>query len=147
MNDMKLKELVTCAVETDREIAKLKEVLDTQKALLRTEAETRTEAHVATDGGGWSCTFEGTDGSIARVTTPGDALKPSIDGEGKAIEKIRELAGSHFSRLFLQAPKWKLIPNFREEAQALLGKGAGKLLKLVTKASQVTVNFETKEAQ
>lgn len=146
MNEIKLRTLVTEACATDREIAKFKDMLDEMKARIKAEAETRTEEHVATDGGGWSWTFEGTDGNIVRVTTPGDALKPSIDGEGKAIEKVRELAGNHFSRLFLQAPKWKLIPNFREETQALLGKAAGKLIKLVSKASQVTVSFETKEA-
>lgn len=79
------------------------------------------------------------------MTKPGDALKPSIDGEGKAIEKIREVCGVHFSRLFLQAPKWKLVANFRDEAQSLLGKSAGKLLKLVSKATPTSVSFETKD--
>lgn len=129
----------------DREIAKMTENLKGLKGDLIHEAQTRTDEQVVTDGGGWSVTFEGTDGNICRVTTPGDALKPAIDGEGKAIEKVREAAGSHFTRLFLQAPKWKLVPNFRDEAVSLLGKASGKLIKLCSKSSTPSVSFETKD--
>lgn len=145
MKDSKLEMLVTEACATDRQIADLQEMLKGMKAQLAAEAVTRTEDQVATEGGGWSATFEGVDGNICRVTMPGDALKPAIDGEGKAIEKVREAAGVHFQRLFQQAPKWKLVPNFREEAAALLGKASAKLIKLCTKGSSVSVSFETKE--
>lgn len=145
MKEQKLKVLVTEACTLDREIAGMTEKLKGLKSELVTEAQSREEDQVKTDGGGWSVTFEGTDGNVCRVTTPGDALKPSIDGEGKAIEKIRSACGVHFSRLFLQAPKWKLAANFREEAQSLLGKSAGKLIKLVSKATTPSVSFETKD--
>ena len=146
MNDQKLREAVTQACRLDRKIALLKEMLDVSKKQLISEAEGRAEERTPTEGGGWSWTAEGTDGNICRVTSPGDALKSSIDGEGKAIEKVREAAGLHFGRLFLQAPKWKPVENFRKEAADLLGKGAGKLIKLVTKSCQTSVSFETKES-
>jgi len=145
MKESKLQNLVTEACELDRQISDMTEALKGMKAELVTEAETREDDQVATDGGGWSVTFEGLDGNICRVTKPGDALKPSIDGEGKAIEKIREASGVHFSRLFQQAPKWKLVPNFRDEAASLLGKAAGKLIKLVSKSTTTSVSFETKD--
>jgi hypothetical protein len=145
MKDSKLKMMVTEACTLDREIAGMTEKLKGLKSELVNEAQSREEDQVKTDGGGWSVTFEGTDGNVCRVTTPGDALKPSIDGEGKAIEKIREVCGVHFCGLFLQAPKWKLAPNFREEAQRLFGKSAGKLIKLVSKATSPSVSFETKD--
>jgi hypothetical protein len=145
MKDSKLQQLVTAACDLDREISTLKETLAGMKTDLVTEAESREEDQIATDGGGWSVTFEGTDGNICRVTKPGDALKPSIDGEGKAIEKIRKVCGVHFCGLFLQAPKWKLAPNFREEAKRIFGKSAGKLIKLVSKATTPSVSFETKD--
>jgi hypothetical protein len=145
MKDNRLQVLVTQACAADRQIADLTDTLKGMKAQLVAEAETRVEDQVATDGGGWSVTFEGVDGNICRVTAPGKALKPSIDGEGQAIEKVRDAAGVHFARLFQQAPKWKLVPNFRDEAASLLGKAAGKLIKLCTKSASTTVSFETKE--
>jgi hypothetical protein len=147
MKDSKLEMLVTEACATDREIASRTELLKGMKAQLVAEAETRVEDHVPTDGGGWSVTFEGVDGNICRVTKPGDALKPSIDGEGKAIDMIRKVAGVHFSRLFQQAPKWKLVPNFRDQAAALIGPAASfrKLVKLVSKKTPTSVSFETKD--
>jgi len=145
MKESKLQNLVTEACELDRQISDMTEALKGMKAELVMEAETREEDQVATDGGGWSVTFDGLDGNICRVTKPGDALKPAIDGEGKAIEKIREASGVHFSRLFQQAPKWKLVPNFRDEASSLLGKAAGKLIKLVSKSTTTSVSFETKD--
>jgi hypothetical protein len=145
MKDGKLQELVTVACMKDREISDLTEELKVIKAQLIAEAETRVEDQTPTEGGGWSVTFEGVDGNVCRVTAPGDALKPSIDGEGKAIEKVRDAAGVHFQRLFQQAPKWKLVPNFREESAALLGKAAPKLIKLCTKGTSTSVSFETKD--
>lgn len=145
MKDSKLKMMVTEACTLDREISGMTEKLKGLKIELVHEAQSREEDQVKTDGGGWSVTFEGVDGNICRVTTPADALKPSIDGEGKAIAKVREACGVHFSRLFMQAPKWKLAPNFREEAKSLLGKSATKLIKLVSKATPPSVSFETKD--
>ena len=145
MNDNKMRMLIAEACQTDREVARLKETLDGMKAQIRAEAESRKDEHVATEGGGWSWTMEGVDENVVRVTRPGDSLKATIDDAGKATDKIRKAAGGHFTRLFQQAPKWKLVPDFRDAAGVLLGKGAAKLIKLVSKASQVSVSFETKE--
>lgn len=147
MNDQKLSLLVAQAVSLDREIAEQQEELKRLKTQLVAEAVTREDEQAPTVGGGWSVTFEGADGCIARVTKPGETLKSCIDGEGKTIERVRAAAGPAFGRLFLQAPKWKLVPNFRVEAAALLAGKAGKLLRLVSTEGQVKVAFETKESQ
>ena len=58
-------------------------------------------------------------------------MKSKIEGEGKAIEKIKQLAGSAFSKLFVPAITFKPIEDFREGARAILTKGdANKLIKL-----------------
>lgn len=147
MNDASLRKMVANACALDRDIENLKGLLQDAKDTLKAEAESRPDEQTATDGGGWSWTFEGTDGNIVRVTRPGDALKTAIDDEGKTTAKIREAAGAHFVRLFQQAPKWKLVPDFRQAAEVLLGKSAAKLIKLVSKAAPVTVSFETKDQQ
>lgn len=147
MNDKKLSELVTAAVNLDRQIKLLTSELKGMKETLTTEAESRPEERAATDGGGWSWEGKGSDGCVARVTMPGPALKASIDGEGDAIDKVRVLAGSHFGRLFMQAPKYKLVAGFREEAESLLGRAAGKLVKLVTTKGRPQVAFETKNGE
>lgn len=147
MHDGKLRELVTLAVDLDRDIKVATKRLNEIKKQLTTEAESRQDEAIQTEGGGWSWQFTGDDGCVARVTSPAPTLKSEIDGEGKTIEKIREAAGAHFTRLFQQAPKYKLIPAFREEAQGLLGRTAGKLIKLCTVNSTPRVAFETKEGQ
>ena len=145
MTDLKLRTLIAEACQTDREVVRLKETLDGMKAQIKAEAESREEEHVATEGGGWSWTMEGVDENVVRVTRPGDSLKTSIDDDGKLTQRIRDAAAPHFFRLFQQAPKWKLVPDFRDAATVLMGKGAGKLIKLVSKASPVSVSFETKD--
>lgn len=147
MTDKKLIQLVTEAVALDRQIKDLTIELKAKKEALTAEAEGRTEEQAATEGGGWSWEGRGEDGCIARVTAPGPTLKASIDGEGKTIEKIREAAGPHFGRLFLQAPKYKLVAGFRDEAASLLGRTAARLLKLVTTESRPQVAFETKNGE
>ncbi len=144
MHDGKLMELIDEAVELDRDIREKQEALKSLKARIAGEAGSRGDEQLATDGGGWSWTMQGKRGCICRVTAPVPTLKSEIDGEGKTIEKVREAAGPHFARLFLQAPKYKLIPAFREEAQGLLGRSAAKLIKLCTTTSAPRVAFETK---
>lgn len=144
MNDGKLKLLLDETLALDREVRRLQEKLKANKAALAGEAATRDAEQVDTDGGGWSWTMPASDGSICRVTMPGPVLKAEVDGEGRTIEKIRDAAGAHFARLFLQAPKYKLIRGFREEALGLLGRSAGKLIKLCTTSGSPKVSFETK---
>ena len=73
-------------------------------------------------------------------------MKSKIDGEGKTIEKIKQLAGSAFIKLFVPAITFKPIEGFREEAVALLAKAdASKFIKLCQTASTPRVSFETAE--
>ena len=146
MTPAKLSALVAEAVSLDREISDLTDTLKVLKSQLAAEAATRSDEATATDGGGQSIVFEGGDGCVARVTTSGDALKSSIKGEGKDIEKIRAVAGRAFGGLFVQAPSYKLVDGFREQAVTLLGgRDAARLLKLCTNPGKTTVSFETKD--
>ncbi len=79
---------------------------------------------------------------------PAPTLKGKIDGEGKAIEKIKKLADAVFSRLFVPAITFKPVEGFRDEAAALLPKAdAKKLIKLCESASSPRVSFETTDRE
>lgn len=146
MTDSKLKSLVADAVRLDRQIRDMEQDLKERKAQLVAEATGREEEHVNTDGGGRSWTAVGLDGCVARVTFPAPALKSKVDGEGKAIEKIRAAAGKFFDRLFRPAVSYRPVESFRGEASTLLGGAAGKLIRLCESESAPKVAFETKDA-
>jgi hypothetical protein len=142
----KLQNLVTEAVSLDREISDQTERLKEIKAQLVEAAREREDELVPTDSGGLRWTAEGNDGCIARVNFPAPSLKSKIDGEGKPIEKVKQLAGAVFSRLFIPTITFKPVENFRDEARALLAKGeANKLIKLCQTESAPRVSFETAE--
>ena len=147
MTSEKIRHLVTEAVALDREIAEKTERLKELKERLSVEAESRADEATATDGGGVSLTFEGSDGCVARVTTAGATMKSSIKAEGRDIEKVKAAADRHFPRLFETVLAYKPVANFREEAAALLGaKDGAKLVKLVTNPGKTSISFETKES-
>lgn len=146
MNTEKLQTMITTAIALDQHIVELSETLADLKDRLIAEAITRPDDHIATDGGGTSWTAPDASGNIVRVTFPGPGLRATIAGEGKVIDKIRAAAGSFFSRLFAQAPKYAPVEKFREEAIALLGSAEGKkLIRLCETKSNPRVSFETKE--
>lgn len=147
MNNDKLSQLVSSAVDLDREIAQLNEKLDVIKKQLVAEARTRQEQAVATDGGGKSVTMEGEDGCIARVTTAGATLKATLKIDAKDYTPIKIATRGLFARLFDSETVFKPVPKFREQATELLGEAdAKKLVKLCTGKGKTTVSFETKEA-
>lgn len=146
MTDAKLKSMVTEAVRLDRQIREMDDELKELKVQLVAEATGREEEHVETDGGGRSWTSSGTDGCVARVTFPAPTLKSKVDGEGKAIDKIKAAAGKLFDKLFRPSVTYRPVDNFRAEAATLLGKDAGKLIRLCQSESSPKVSFETKEA-
>jgi hypothetical protein len=146
MTDNKLKALITEAVALDREINEKDALLKELKRQIVAEAESRPDEHAdAEHGDGRAWTANGDDGCITRVNFPAPTLKSKIDGEGKAIEKIRAAAGRVFAELFVPAVSYKPCDNFRDKAEALLGKAASKLVKLCTTESAPRVSFETKE--
>jgi hypothetical protein len=141
-----LKNLVTEAVSLDREINEKADRLKKLKSALVAEARSRKCELAPADGGGKRWTAEGSDGCIARVNFPAPTLKAKIDGAGKAIEKIRQLAGAIFNRLFTPTISFKLVEGFRDEAAVLLPKAeTKKLIKLCEGASAPRVSFETSE--
>lgn len=147
MTELKLKQLVTEAVALDRDIREQEARLKELKSALITEAESRPDELKPTDNGGRSLVFVGTDGCVCCVAFPAPSLKAKIDGEGRAIEKVKAAAGRVFDRLFRPAVAYKPVENFREEAAALLGKDAGKLVKLCQTETAPRVSFETKDVE
>lgn len=142
----KIQNLVTEAVSLDREISDQTERLKEIKAQLVEAAREREDELIPTEGGGLRWTAEGNDGCIARVNFPAPSLKSKIEAEGKPIEKIKQLAGALFSRLFIPTISFKPVENFRDEARALLAKAeATRLIKLCQSESAPRVSFETAE--
>src|SRR4030095_11784268 len=136
MTARNLKTLVTEAVTLDREINEKAERLKVIKAKL--------VELLPAEGGGTRWTAEGHDGCVARVNFPAPSLKAKIDGEGKAIEKIKKLAGAVFSKLFVPTISFKPVADFRAEATALLARAeANKLIKLCQSDTTPRVSFET----
>ena len=148
MTDNILKNLVTEAVSLDREIKEIADRLKELKAELVTEAQSSESELASTDGGGLRWTAEGSDGCIARVNFPAPTLKAKIDEEGKVIEKVKNLTGGVFTRLFIPAVSYRPIERFREEATALLPKvDANRLINLCESATAPRVSFETTERE
>jgi hypothetical protein len=150
MIDNILKSLVTEAVALDREINEKADRLKELKAELVAEARRRESELALTDGGGARWTAEDSDGCIVRVRVnfPAPTFKAKIDEEGKVIEKIKDLAGGIFTRLFVPTMSYRPIEKFREEAATLLPKAdANRLIKLCQSASAPRVSFETTERE
>jgi hypothetical protein len=147
MTEQKLADLVTELVALDQDIRALEAKLSDGKARLVAEASSREEEHIQTDGGGWSWARTGLDGCIARVSFPAPTLKTKVDGEGKTIEKVRAAAGRFFDRLFAPTIAYRPVADFRNQAAALIGPDARKLIKLCESESKPRVSFETKEAE
>ena len=144
MKDSALQLLVAEAIALDREVKEKADALKELKEQLVIEAQSRADEHVPTDGGGSTVTFRALNGEAARVCFPGPELKGKIDGEGKAIEKIRTLAGRAFDQLFRPALSYRPIDGFREAATLALEKPAAKkLIDACEKDSSPKVSFET----
>jgi len=144
MTQKLIQKLVTQAVLLDREISEKGDLLKHLKAQLVEVARENPKEFTKTEGGGCRWSAPGDDGCIARINFPAPTLKAKIDGEGKAIEKIKELAGRLFTRLFVPSVSFKLIADFREEVLEVLPKAeATKLIKLCQTESAPRVSFET----
>ena len=147
MKPEKIQLLVANAIFLDRQIVELEAEFKLVKSLLIQVAESQPENHTETEGGGRAWIAEDVVGNIARVNFPAPSLKSKVDGTGKTIEKIREVAGKWFADLFDQAPAYKPKPEFRSFAEKFLDKAtARKLIKLCSTESAPRVSFETKEA-
>lgn len=143
----KLRETVEAAIAVDQQIQELSGELKRLKDALVQEAKSRPdELGPSEKGDGTTIVFRGIDGHAARVSFPRPSLKATIKGEGKAIEKIRLIAGPAFHRLFDQQPSYKpTAGDFRGLAKDILGKDAKKLISLCETVSSPRVQFETKE--
>jgi hypothetical protein len=146
MKEAALQILVAEAIALDRQVKDLTEQLKERKEQLVIEAQSREDELTATEGGGRTISFKSINGEVARVTFPADELKSKIDGEGKAIEKVRALAGKFFDQLFRPALAYRPIEGFREAARLVLEKPvAKKLIDACEKDSSPRVSFETAE--
>lgn len=146
MNLNKITQKVTEAIALDREIAELTERLKAIKAELVKAADSDLMDKTVTDGGGWSVSFDGVDGSIARVTQPGQKLKASISGDSTNWEKIKAMLGRDANVFFKPVTNFAPCADFRKLIAANYSTtDERKLLKLVESNSSPTVSFETKE--
>lgn len=145
MTDSKLSLLVSETVKLDRHIRRLEVELDERKKLLISEAESRADEAQSTEGGGTSITFEGLEGSIARVTKAGATLVSTLNPEQAKFAKVKAAAGPAFASLFTPSVVYRPIERFREKAELSLGSAASKLVKLCTTGGKTSVAFETKE--
>lgn len=145
MTKQKLAGLVDEAIRLDRIVQTSTERLKEIKADLVVEAQDQPDKE-ATDGGGWSVTFAGTDGNIARVTQPGPKLKSTVDAESKAGAALKEKVGKLWNQLFQPVMKYKPVDGFRDLVDTLIGGAkARSILSAVTTESAPSVAFETKE--
>ena len=130
------------AIELRQIIANLETELKEIKVDLTAEAAYRTSEQTLTEEGGWSWRFLDANNNQVCVTQPADKLKAKIDPESKTFSKIKDAAGRSFMQLFILLPAYRPVEDFRKQAEAHLGRGAGKLIKLVTSESTITVSFE-----
>lgn len=145
MTENKLRDLIESTVALDRRVAELTDELKARKALLVAEAQSREDEQISVDGAGTKWVGAGGDGSLCRVVFPGRKLKSTVDPESKPGQKILELAGREKATLFVPSVVYRLADNFREEAEARLGKGpGGKLIRACESESSPRVEFETK---
>ena len=145
MKDEKLKAIVEEAIVLDRDIQDKEAKLKDLKKIIKAEAEGREDEQKETETGSTVWSFSVTDGAV-RVNWPAPKLKSTIDGEGKDIGTLKELAGTHWTKLFSPTIVYTLVADFRSEAKTLLGTGAKKLIKLCESKSSPSVAFETKES-
>lgn len=145
MTKQKLAGLVDEAIRLDRVVQESAERLKEIKADLVVEAQDRPDK-TDTDGGGWSVTFDGTDGSIARVTQPGAKMKATVDAETKAGAALKEKVGKLWNQLFQPVVKYKPVDGFRDLVDTLIGGAKARaIISAVTTESAPSVAFEVKE--
>ena len=143
MTDNILKKLVSEAVSLDREINEKSDRLKELNAELVAKALSCEKQLTPTVGGGTRWIAGGSDGCVVRVNFPAPTLRTRID-EGEASDKIKQLAGQAFNRLFVSNISYRSIEKFREEAVVLLRKAdANGLIKLCQSVSAPRVSFET----
>src|SRR6202012_1156624 len=131
--------LVAEAVRLDREIAAHQDQLKALKARLINEARVRLE-----DSSENVIVFQGAEGDVARVNLPARTLKPRLEADGKAFEKVRAITGTSFGNLFQSVISYLSVEGFRHEAALLLGPAAPRLIKLCETEGRPRVSFETK---
>lgn len=143
MTENNVKACIARAIEIKQIIANLEDEQKKLKAKLLAHAETRTQEHIPTDGGGWSWEATDHDDNLVRVTTPAPRLKNTLNPEAKGFDKIKAAAGRAWSLLFFQKPAYGLVDDFKNQVHLHLGgRDALKLIKLVSSDSTPTVSFE-----
>lgn len=148
MTTTTIQKRIARAIELKQIIATLEGELKEIKGDLTDEAASRTEEHQPTEEGGWSWRYLDLQGNQVCVTQPGDKLKAKLDPEAKSFAKIKECAGRAFMQLFMQAPVYKPVEEFRVKALAHLDQRTAKqLIKLVTTESAIQVAFEVAQTE
>ncbi|HTI72293.1 MAG TPA: hypothetical protein VMF06_20130 [Candidatus Limnocylindria bacterium] len=149
MNAQHIAPIVDEAIRLDRQLEDIKEKLNAKKALLSTLAEDAPDyERIPTEGGGWSVTYTGSSGAIARVTQCGPKLKSAIDAEKPAGAKLMERVGKFRDQLFKPVLKWTPVEDIREKVASLFKSADAKaILRAISSEGTVSVSFETKEKE
>jgi hypothetical protein len=148
MNPTTLQNLVTEAVNLDREIHELTDRLKVVKGELVAVAcaRDRETERVGTDGGGWSWTAPGRDGCIARVIMPGRKLRATFDPEVKAHARVLAKFGDAVKRCFIRRTVLAPLDDFRARVETEFPPAvADKLITACETESTPRVEFETTE--
>ena len=157
MSNDALKKMIGLMVRLDRQISLRERHLKSLKAALTREARLRKADHTKTDGGGWSWTFDGTAGNVARVTKHGDTLRSEINGGSELLDEVVSICVNlnaptlederrDFNQLFDRIVKYIPVADIRKKAAEVLGEPkAEKLIHLITNAGKTSVSFETKQ--
>lgn len=139
-----LESVVDAAIKLDRQIKDDTRRLKHLKAQLMLEASLRPADHTATENGGTSWTFRGTNGDLARVTFPAPQLRSSFDPENKTHAKILAKFGDVVARFFGKRVVYKPLDDFRARVETEFPPArAAKLIAACETESDPKVSFET----
>ncbi len=148
MKDQDLETLVDHAVALHREITVKNEQLKALKAALVKQARLQPELLATTGSSGQRWVAEGSDGSIARVSFPAATLLAEVGAQSDLANKIQEIAGEEFRRLFTPVKRYQAVNDFRTVAALILPKRkAAALLQLCESESSPRVSFEIANRQ
>ena len=144
MNEARLKQLVADGIDAEREFKAAETRLKSIKRQLLAEAESRTDEHLPTDGGGASWIAVADDGSAARVTFPARKLKSAIDPKTKDGKSVIEKLATALDELFEKRTVYAPRDGFRAAVRRLFRKPeAEAIIKKCETDSQPSVAFET----
>lgn len=140
MTDAKLRALINETALLDAQIKLLQAELKPKKEAILEAVRTRQNELQPTENDGRSWRLAEADREIARVIFPAPSLKAFPCDDPKS-ERVHQLAGPHFTKLFDDQLLYRPVKAFRQVAEALLAKKAGKLIELCETPTAPRLSF------